>query len=169
MWRCTVFTEDDALGFFKKSSASHARLNVPALVQVAALAIIMIRGLDLLMIFNTLGVSGTMAFIQRSVQTWNLTLVFLSSLVLVFIEIYCAFSLVKGRNWARWIYLFTQVVASGYLWAASLGYGYPELFSIAGESKREIFRTLVMQKLPDMLVLLLLFVPASSRRFFRLQ
>jgi hypothetical protein len=121
------------------------------------------------MIFNTLGVSGTMAFIQRSVQTWNLTLVFLSSLILVFIEIYCAFSLVKGRNWARWIYLFTQVVASGYLWAASLGYGYPELFSIAGESKREIFRTLVMQKLPDMLVLLLLFVPASSRQFFRLQ
>lgn len=138
-------------------------------MQVAALAIIMIRGLDLLMIFNTLGVSGTMAFIQRSVQTSNLTLVFLSSLILVFIEIYCAFSLVKGRNWARWIYLFTRVVASGYLWAASLGYGYPELFSIAGESKREIFRTLVMQKLPDMLVLLLLFVPASSRRFFRLQ
>lgn len=138
-------------------------------MQVAALAIIMIRGLDLLMIFNTLGVSGTMAFIQRSVQTSNLTLVFLSSLILVFIEIYCAFSLVKGRNWARWIYLFTCVVASGYLWAASLGYGYPELFSIAGESKREIFRTLVMQKLPDMLVLLLLFVPASSRRFFRLQ
>ncbi len=138
-------------------------------MQVAALAIIMIRGLDLLMIFNTLGVRGTIAFIHRSVQTWDLTLVFLSSLMLVFIEIYCAFSLVKGRNWARWIYLFTQVVASGYLWAASLGYGYPELFSIAGESKREIFRTLVMQKLPDMLVLLLLFVPASSRRFFRLQ
>lgn len=77
-------------------------------MQVAALAIIMIRGLDLLMIFNTLGVSGTMAFIQRSVQTSNLTLVFLSSLILVFIEIYCAFSLVKGRNWARWIYLFTR-------------------------------------------------------------
>jgi hypothetical protein len=83
---------------------------------------------------------------------------FLSSLVLVFIEIYCAFSLVKGRNWARWVYLLTQIVATGYLWAASLGYGYPELFSIAGESKREILRSLVMQKLPDMLVLFLLFV-----------
>ena len=102
-------------------------------------------------------------------QTWNLTLVFLGSLVLLFIEIYCAFSLVKGRNWARWIYLLTQIIASAYLWAASLGYGYPELFSIAGESRREILHTLVMQKLPDMLVLLLLFVPASSRRFFRLQ
>ena len=96
--------EDDALGFFKKSSTSHARLNVPALVQVAALAIIMIRCLDLLMIFNTLGFRGTSEFIHRSVQTWNLTLVFLGSLVLLFIEIYCAFSLVKGRNWARWIY-----------------------------------------------------------------
>ena len=161
--------EDDSLGFFKKSSSSHARLNVPALVQVAALAIIMIRGLDLLMIFNTLGVRGLVEFIHRSVQSWSLTLVFLSSLVLVFVEIACAFSLVKGRNWARWVYLLTQVIAAGYLWAASLGYGYPELFSIAGESKREILRTLVMQKLPDMLVLLLLFVPAASRRFFRLQ
>ena len=96
--------EDETLGFFKKTSSSHARLNVPALVQVAALAIIMIRGLDVLMIFNTLGVRGIGEFIHRSVQTWSLTLVFLSSLVLVFIEIWCAFSLVKGRRWARWPY-----------------------------------------------------------------
>ena len=131
------------MGFLQKTRHSHARPNVPALVQVAALAIIMIR--------------------------WNLTLVFLSSLMLVFIEIYCAFSLVKGRNWARWVYLLTQITAAGYLWAASLGYGYPELFSIPGESRREIFHSLVMQKLPDMLVLCLLYLPASSRRFFRLQ
>ncbi len=83
----------------------------------------------------------------------------------MFIEIWCAFSLVKGRNWARWIYLLTQIIAAGYLWAASLGYGYPELFSIPGESKREIFHSLVMQKLPDLLVLTLLFVPANCRRF----
>ena len=157
------------MGLFTKSRHSHARLNVPALVQVAALAIILIRCLDLLMVFNMLGVRGVVDFIHRSVQTWNLTLVFFASLVLVFVEIYCAFSLAKGRNWARWVYLLTQVIATGYLWAASIGYGYPELFSIAGESKREIFRSLVMQKLPDLLVLFLLFVPASSRRFFRLQ
>ena len=121
------------------------------------------------MIINLLGLHGIGEFIHRSVQTWTLTLVFLSSLVLVFVEIGCAFSLVKGRNWARWVYLLTQVIAASYLWAASLGYGYPELFSIAGESKREIFRSLVMQKMPDLLVLCLLFVPAASRRFFRLQ
>ena len=161
--------EGDTLELFTRSRRSHARLNVPALVQVAALAIILIRCLDLLMVFNLLGLSGIGEFIHRSVQTWSLTLVFLSSLVLVFIEIACAFSLVKGRNWARWVYLLTQITAASYLWAASLGYGYPELFSIAGESKREILRALFMQKLPDMLVLCLLFVPASSRRFFRLQ
>lgn len=154
---------------FSKSRLSHASLNVPALVQVAALAIILIRALDLLMIFNLLGLRGAEEFIHRSVQTWTLTLVFLASLILVFIQIWCAFSLVKGRNWARWIYLLTQVAGAGYLWAASLGYGYPELFSIAGESKREILRSLVLQKLPDILVLLLLYLPASSRRFFRLQ
>lgn len=100
-------------------------------MQVAALAIIMIRCLDLLMILIRLGfVEPVSLFI--AVCRPNLTLVFLGSLVLLFIEIYCAFSLVKGRNWARWIYLLTQIIASVYLWAASLGYGYPELFSIAG-------------------------------------
>ena len=70
------------MGLLKKSRITHARPNVPALVQVAALAIIMIRCLDVLMILNTLGVRGIGEFIHRSVQTWNLTLVFLSSLVL---------------------------------------------------------------------------------------
>ena len=42
--------EDFTLGLFTKTRASHARLNVPALVQVAAFAIILIRALDLLMI-----------------------------------------------------------------------------------------------------------------------
>ncbi|RDU12892.1 YbjO family protein, partial [Citrobacter freundii] len=67
-----------------------------------ALAIIMSRCLDLLMIFYTVGVRGSSEFIHRSVQTGNLTLVYLGSLVLLFIEIYCSFSLVKGRNRARW-------------------------------------------------------------------
>lgn len=156
------------MGFFKKTT-HHATLNVPALVQVAAIAIIIIRCVDVLMVFNLLGLRGLVDFVQRSAQTWSLTLIFLGSLLLVFIEILCAFSVVKGRNWARWLYLASQVVATGYLWAASLGYGYPELFSIAGGSRHEIFRSLMMQKLPDLLVLFLLFVPAPSRRFFRLR
>ncbi len=61
--------EDITLGLFTKTRSSHARLNVPALVQVAAFAIILIRGLDLLMILNLLGLQGLNEFIHRSVQT----------------------------------------------------------------------------------------------------
>lgn len=153
--------------FLTKKHSSYDPLHVPALVQVAAWAIILIRGVDLLMILNLLGLAGIEEFIHRSIQTWTLTLVFLASLLLVFIEIWCAFSLLKGRNLARWILLLTQLIIISYLWAASLGYGYPELFSIAGESKRAILHSLFMQKLPDFLVLILIFVPQACRRFFR--
>ncbi|MDU6922971.1 YbjO family protein [Franconibacter helveticus 513] len=154
---------------FSKPRNSHARMNAPTLVQVAAIAIITTRCLDLLLLFNLLGLRGAMDFIHRSVQTWSLTLIFLGSLLLLCVEFRCAFVILKGRSWGRWVYLLTQIIAAGYLWAASLGWGYPELFSIAGESKREIFRSLMMQKLPDLLVLFLLFVPSPSRRFFQLQ
>ena len=115
--------EDFTLGLFTKTRSSHARLNVPALVQVAAFAIILIRGLDLLMILNQLGVQGIADFVHRSVQTWALTLVFLSSLVLVFIEIWCAFSLVKGRNWARWLFLLTLSLPGAAKTTGSAGAG----------------------------------------------
>lgn len=80
------------------------------------MAIILIRGLDVLMIMNTLGIRGMGEFIHRSVQTWSLTLVFLASLVLVFIEIYCAFSLVKavaGRAGCTWRHNYCEWVSVG--------------------------------------------------------
>ncbi|MCA1922017.1 YbjO family protein [Buttiauxella noackiae] len=144
-------------------------MNAPTLVLVAAIAILSTRMLDLMLLFNMLGVRGVIDFVHRSVQTWNLTLIFLGSLVMLCIELRCAFVIMKGRNWGRWVFLATQVIAVAYLWAASLGWGYPELFSIPGESKREIFRSLMTQKLPDLLVLFLLFIPSRSRLFFKLQ
>ncbi|MCP2003800.1 MULTISPECIES: YbjO family protein [Buttiauxella] len=144
-------------------------MNAPTLVLVAAIAILTTRILDLMLVFNLLGVSGALDFIHRSVQTWSLTLIFLASLVMLCVELRCAFVIMKGRNWGRWVFLATQVISVSYLWAASLGWGYPELFSIPGESKREILRSLMTQKLPDILVLFLLFIPSRSRLFFKLQ
>lgn len=149
--------------------ASHARLNAPTLVLIASSAIVLTRGVDLVMLINTLGWSGVLDFIQRSIQTWALTLIFCASLLVVAIDIRCAFVVIKGRNWGRWIYLLTQLGVTGYLGAASLGWGYPELFSIPGESWKEILKALAAQKAPDILIIFLLFVPASSRRFFQLQ
>ncbi|TNV21599.1 DUF2593 family protein [Buttiauxella sp. B2] len=154
---------------FRKRSQTQAKLNAPTLVLVAAIAILTTRMLDLMLLLNMLGVRGVIDFVHRSVQTWSLTLIFLGSLVMLCVELRCAFVIMKGRNWGRWVFLTTQIIAVGYLWAASLGWGYPELFSIPGESKREIFRSLMTQKLPDLLVLFLLFVPSRSRLFFKLQ
>ncbi len=55
IWQCTlpregrgiIFRKKTFIGFIKQSTSSHARLNVPTLVQVAAMAIILIRGLDI--------------------------------------------------------------------------------------------------------------------------
>ncbi len=71
--------EDITLGLFTKTRSSHARLNVPALVQVAAFAIILIRGLDLLMILNLLGLQGlnelhTAAF-RHGTRRWSFSAV----------------------------------------------------------------------------------------------
>ena len=154
---------------FRKRSQTQAKLNAPTVVLVAAIAILTTRMLDLILLFNMLGLRGVLDFVHRSVQTWNLTLIFLGSLIMLCIEWRCAFVIMKGRNWGRWVFLATQVIAVTYLWAASLGWGYPELFSIPGESKREIFRSLMTQKLPDLLVLFLLFIPSRSRLFFKLQ
>nr|MBA2815002.1 Inner membrane ABC transporter permease protein YdcV [Candidatus Pantoea persica] len=50
---------------------------------------------------------------------------------------------------------------------ASTGAVYPEIFSTSGANNAQIIHHTLMQKLPDLLVLGLLFVPAGSRVFFR--
>jgi len=153
----------------KKQRCPHAKLNTPTFVLIAAIGIITTRCLDLVLLFNMLGFSGVMEFLDRSMQTWALRLIFFGSIIMLVMEFYCAIAITKGLNWGRWIFLLTQIIAVGYLWAASLGFGYPELFSIAGETQREILRSLFIQKLPDLLVLFLLFAPLSTRLFFRRQ
>ena len=155
------------MDMIKKQRFPHARLNIPTFVLIAAIGIITTRCLDLLLLFNMLGFSGVMEFIYRGMQTWALRLIFFGSLLMLVAEFYCAVTIIKGLNWGRWVFLLTQIIAVGYLWAASLGFGYPELFSIAGETQREILRSLFIQKLPDLLVLFLLFAPRRSRLFFR--
>jgi len=73
----------------------------------------------------------------------------------------------RGSNAGRWGYVATQIVVLLYMLMASVGWIYPEIFSIPGENNAQIIHHTLLQKLPDVLVLLLLFVPASSRAFFR--
>ncbi|PIJ51286.1 hypothetical protein BL250_08605 [Erwinia sp. OLTSP20] len=141
--------------------------SAPVAVLVTGIAIIAIRLLDVLLLSSELGLQELMNFVHRSAQAWDSTLIFIGSQLLFFFELRCAFGIIQGRNWARWGYVFSQIIALSYLFVASMGWVYPEIFSISGENNTQIIHRLIAQKFPDLLLILLLFLPGSSRQFFR--
>jgi hypothetical protein len=141
--------------------------STPAPVMVAGIAIIATRCLSILMLANELGFEEIANFVHRSAQAWDSTLIFIASQLIFLFELRCAFTLMRGSNRGRWGYVFTQVIVLIYMLMASVGWIYPEIFSIPGESNAQIVHHTLLQKVPDLMVLLLLFVPATSRAFFR--
>ncbi|KOC92793.1 YbjO family protein [Winslowiella iniecta] len=143
---------------------AHSAIPVPVLI--AGSAIIATRCLSVLLLANELGYEELANFVHRSAQAWDSTLIFIASQLIFFIELRCAIALMRGTNWGRWGYVLTQAAVVLYMLVASLGWVYPEIFSISGETNAEIVHTLILQKFPDLVVLILLFVPVSSRQFF---
>ncbi|MBS0880072.1 YbjO family protein [Pantoea sp. JGM49] len=141
--------------------------STPAPVMVAGIAIIATRCLSVLMLANELGYDEMANFVHRSAQAWDSTLIFIASQLIFLFELRCAFTLLRGSNRGRWGYVMAQIIVLGYMLMASVGWIYPEIFSIPGETNAQIIHHTLMQKVPDALVVLLLFVPASSRAFFR--
>lgn len=141
--------------------------STPVPVTIAGSAIIATRCISVLMLTNELGYDEIANFVHRSAQAWDSTLIFIASQLIFLFELRCAFTLMRGSNAGRWGYVATQIVVLLYMLMASVGWIYPEIFSIPGENNAQIIHHTLLQKLPDVLVLLLLFVPASSRAFFR--
>lgn len=141
--------------------------STPVPVTIAGSAIIATRCISVLMLANELGYDEIANFVHRSAQAWDSTLIFIASQLIFLFELRCAFTLMRGSNAGRWGYVATQIVVLLYMLMASVGWIYPEIFSIPGEDNVQIIHHTLLQKLPDVLVLLLLFVPASSRAFFR--
>ncbi|MBK4768278.1 MAG: DUF2593 family protein [Pantoea sp. Morm] len=141
--------------------------STPVPVTIAGSAIIATRCISVLMLANELGYDEIANFVHRSAQAWDSTLIFIASQLIFLFELRCAFTLMRGSNAGRWGYVATQIVLLLYMLMASVGWIYPEIFSIPGENNAQIIHHTLLQKLPDVLVLLLLFVPASSRAFFR--
>ena len=141
--------------------------STPVPVTIAGSAIIATRCISVLMLANELGYDEIAKFVHRSAQAWDSTLIFIASQLIFLFELRCAFTLMRGSNAGRWGYVATQIVVLLYMLMASVGWIYPEIFSIPGENNAQIIHHTLLQKLPDVLVLLLLFVPASSRAFFR--
>lgn len=152
--------------FRNRGSAGMRTGNIPVVIMVAGTAIIATRCLGLLMLTGNLGLEGIAAFIQTSSQSWDLTLLFLAAMTLLFLELWCGFALLRGHPLARWAYLACQVLSAGYLFFATWQGFYPEMFALPGDSAGEILYQLMLHKLPDVLLLGLLFAPWASRRFF---
>jgi hypothetical protein len=138
----------------------------PVAVSVAGIAIIVTRCLSVLMLANELGYAEIVNFVHRSAQAWDSTFIFIASQLIFLFELRCAFTLMRGSNRGRWGYVGTQVIVLFYMLMASMGWIYPEIFSISGESNAQIVHHTLLQKLPDVIVLMLLFLPVSSRVFF---
>ncbi|MEM6159852.1 YbjO family protein [Erwinia sp. P6884] len=139
---------------------------IPVPVLVAGIAIIAIRCLSVALQIHELGFEELRNFLHRSAQAWDSTLIFIASQLLFFIELRCAIALMRGKNWGRVGYALSQLVVLIYMSIASMGWIYPEIFSVSGANNMHIFHQLMVQKLPDLIIVLLLFVPASSRRFY---
>ncbi len=152
----------------RSASAVRVRipLNAPVAVMIAGTAIIATRCIGLIMLSNNLGVAGLQSFIETSSRSWDLTLLFLASLAILFMELRCGFGVMRGQPWARWCYVGCQFAGAGYLFVATWRGFYPEMFALSGDNAAEIFGQLLLHKSPDMVVAALLFLPPASQRFF---
>ncbi len=150
----------------RRTDTSRWSGHAPVAVVIAATAMIGTRCLGMLMLAGNLGLEGMRSFISTSSGSWDSTLLFLAGLAVLFLELRCGFALLRGRSWARWCYLVCQLISAAYLFVATWNGFYPEMFVLPGDSAAEILYQLLMHKLPDVLMLGLLFVPLTSRRFF---
>ncbi|WP_258570115.1 YbjO family protein [Dickeya zeae] len=138
----------------------------PVAVMVAGWAIIATRCLGIVLTISELGWSGFGGWLSSSARQWDSTLVLLAALVVVCLEIRCGFAVLSGLNWGRWCFLITQCLVTVYMLTASLVEFLPPIFHVSGDGIGEILHHLLMQRLPDFLLILLLFLPRRSQRFF---
>ena len=152
-----------------KSARGRLMSHAPVAVMVAGIGIIATCVLSFLMLIQDLGLSSLGGWIGSSAESWDSTLVLLSAVLIVCIEVRCGVATLTGLNWGRWGFVICQGVVSLYMVMASFWDFLPDIFHISGESRWEILHHLVVQKLPDIMVIVLLFVPHRSRRFFQRQ
>ncbi len=140
--------------------------DAPVPVMVAGTAMVAIKCISVVLLLGELGVDGAQEFVNTSAQAWDSTFIFLAGLMLLCLQISCGFAVMRGRNWGRWGYVACQCIVVLYLLLVTIGSVFPEVFTVEGETSGQILHVLILQKIPDAVILALLFVPAASRRFF---
>ncbi|MCI1678687.1 MAG: YbjO family protein [Ewingella americana] len=139
---------------------------IPVPVMIGASAIVATRCLEFILLFDAMGVAGVVDFVQASAESWVNCFILLASLLIVWIECHASYAMMRGRNWGRWAFVGCQAVVVSYMLLASFEWFGPKIFRFETETQGQFLHALLMQKVPDMVVLLLLFAPQSSRQFF---
>lgn len=148
-------------------AAFSSAATTPVPVLIAGTAIIATRFVGVILLVATLGWGGTGCFIYESLQSWDSGLIFIASILILLLEMVCGVAVCLRQNWARWCYMACQLLVVVYLLMASLDWLVldVDVFRIEGDTGAEILHSLLLQKIPDVVILGLLFFP--WHRYFR--
>ncbi|EKN5917767.1 TPA: YbjO family protein [Yersinia enterocolitica] len=148
-------------------AAFSSAATTPVPVLIAGTAIIATRFVGVILLVATLGWGGTGSFIYESLQSWDSGLIFIASILILLLEMVCGVAVCLRQNWARWCYVACQLLVIVYLLMASLDWLVldVDVFRIEGDTGAEILHSLLLQKIPDVVILGLLFFP--WHRYFR--
>ncbi|HFP3027081.1 YbjO family protein [Yersinia enterocolitica] len=148
-------------------AAFSSAATTPVPVLIAGIAIIATRFVGVILLVATLGWGGTGSFIYESLQSWDSGLIFIASILILLLEMVCGVVVCLRQNWARWCYVACQLLVVVYLLMASLDWLVldVDVFRIEGDTGAEILHSLLLQKIPDVVILGLLFFP--WHRYFR--
>ncbi|MGH1473351.1 YbjO family protein [Yersinia proxima] len=148
-------------------AAFSSAATTPVPVLIAGTAIIATRFVGVILLVATLGWGGTGSFIYESMQSWDSGLIFIASILILLLEMVCGVAVCLRQNWARWCYVACQLLVIIYLLMASLDWLEldVDVFRIEGDTEAEILHSLLLQKIPDVVILGLLFFP--WHRYFR--
>lgn len=139
---------------------------IPVPVMIGASAIVATRCLEFILLLDAMGFSGLMSFIEVSAESWLNCFIMLASLVIILVECRAAYAMMRARRWGRWAFIGCQAIVVSYMLLASFDWFGPRIFRFNVETQGEFLLALLEQKIPDMAILLLLFLPASSQRYF---
>ncbi|HEI6985593.1 TPA: YbjO family protein [Yersinia enterocolitica] len=142
-------------------AAFSSAATTPVPVLIAGIAIIATRFVGVILLVATLGWGGTGSFIYESLQSWDSGLIFIASILILLLEMVCGVAVCLRQNWARWCYVACQLLVVVYLLMASLDWLVldVDVFRIEGDTGAEILHSLLLQKIPDVVILGLLFFP----------
>ncbi|HDM8290144.1 TPA: YbjO family protein [Yersinia enterocolitica] len=148
-------------------AAFSSAATTPVPVLIAGTAIIATRFVGVILLVATLGWEGAGSFIYESLQSWDSGLIFIASILILLLEMVCGVAVCLRQNWARWCYVACQLLVVVYLLMASLDWLVldADVFRIEGDTGAEILHSLLLQKIPDVVILGLLFFP--WHRYFR--